>query len=207
MGVVGRSLSGAARALLEADDAVGDVHGVRVDRRHADRREVVREVAPRVELAVLGAVAAALLVGFNCTSDQMRVFRLNFLPAVPLLQALRSILLDSRLDVVVMSMGVWYNWDPAETIPAQPSLTRVSNTSMCEGEVLSDQERRACGRNGLNDYVADLRRLHGAVAQLRQESDESSFPVHSLSRQKWPAVAFRKLASTSSASRLPSANC
>ena len=51
------------RALLEADDAVGDVRGVRVDRRHADRREVVREVAPRVELAVLGAVAAALLVG------------------------------------------------------------------------------------------------------------------------------------------------
>ena len=36
---------------------------VRVDRRHADRREVVREVAPRVELAVLGAVAAAFLVG------------------------------------------------------------------------------------------------------------------------------------------------
>ena len=66
MGVVGCSLSGAARgqrALLEADDAVGDVRGVRVDRRHADRREVVREVAPRVELAVLGAVAAALLVG------------------------------------------------------------------------------------------------------------------------------------------------
>ena len=50
MGVVGCSLSGAARgqrALLEADDAVGDVRGVRVDRRHADRREVVREVAPR----------------------------------------------------------------------------------------------------------------------------------------------------------------
>ena len=66
MGVVGRSLSGVARgqrALLEADDAVGNVRGVRVDRRHADRREVVREVAPRVELAVLGAVAAALLVG------------------------------------------------------------------------------------------------------------------------------------------------
>ena len=66
MGVVGRSLSGVARgqrALLEADDAVGDVRGVRVDRRHADRREVVREVAPRVELAVLGAVAAAFLVG------------------------------------------------------------------------------------------------------------------------------------------------
>ena len=63
---VGCSLSGAARgqrALLEADDAVGDVRGVRVDRRPADRREVVREVAPRVELAVLGAVAAALLVG------------------------------------------------------------------------------------------------------------------------------------------------
>ena len=61
MGVVGRSLSGVARgqrALLEADDAVGNVRGVRVDRRHADRREVVREVAPRVELAVLGAVAA-----------------------------------------------------------------------------------------------------------------------------------------------------
>ena len=66
MGVVGRSLSGVARgqrALLEADDAVGDVRGVRVDRRHADRREVVREVAPRVELAVLGAIAAAFLVG------------------------------------------------------------------------------------------------------------------------------------------------
>ena len=65
VGVVGRSLSGVARgqrALLEADDAVGDVRGVRVDRRHADRREVVREVAPRVELAVLGAVAAAFLV-------------------------------------------------------------------------------------------------------------------------------------------------
>ena len=129
------------------------------------------------------ATALRLRGGFNCSSDQMRVFRLNFLPAVPLLQVLRSILLDSRLDVVVMSMGVWYNWDPAETIPAQPSLTRVANTSMCEGEVLSDQERRACGRNGLNDYVADLRRLHGAVAQLRQESDKSSFPVHSLSRK------------------------
>ena len=66
VGVVGRSLSGVARgqrALLEADDAVGDVRGVRVDRCHADRREVVREVAPRVELAVLGAVAAAFLVG------------------------------------------------------------------------------------------------------------------------------------------------
>ena len=36
VGVVGRSLSGVARgqrALLEADDAVGDVRGVRVDRR------------------------------------------------------------------------------------------------------------------------------------------------------------------------------
>ena len=66
MGVDGRSLSGVARgqrALLEADDAVGDVRGVRVDRRHADRREVVREVASRVELAVLGAIAAAFLVG------------------------------------------------------------------------------------------------------------------------------------------------
>ena len=34
MGVVGRSLSGVARgqrALLEADDAVGDVRGVRVE--------------------------------------------------------------------------------------------------------------------------------------------------------------------------------
>ena len=44
VGVAGRSLSGAARgqrALLEEDDAVGDVRGVRVDRRHADRREVV----------------------------------------------------------------------------------------------------------------------------------------------------------------------
>ena len=65
VGVVGRSLSGVARgqrALLEADDAVGDVRGVRVDRHHADRREVVREVAPRVELAVLGAVAAAYCI-------------------------------------------------------------------------------------------------------------------------------------------------
>ena len=33
---------------------VGDVHGVSVDRRHADRCEVVREVSSRVELAVLG---------------------------------------------------------------------------------------------------------------------------------------------------------
>ena len=44
VGDAGRSLSGAARgqrALLEADDAVGDVRGVRVDRRHTDRREVV----------------------------------------------------------------------------------------------------------------------------------------------------------------------
>ena len=44
VGVAGRSLSGAARgqrALLEADDAVGDVRRVRVDRRHTDRREVV----------------------------------------------------------------------------------------------------------------------------------------------------------------------
>ena len=41
---------------------VGDVHGVSVDRRHADRCEVVREVSSRVELAVLGAVAAAFLV-------------------------------------------------------------------------------------------------------------------------------------------------
>ena len=49
------------RALLEADEAVGDVHSVGVDRRHADRCEVVREVSSRVELAVLGAVAAAFL--------------------------------------------------------------------------------------------------------------------------------------------------
>ena len=65
VGAVGCSRSGVARgqrALLEADDAVGDVRGVRVDRHHADRREVVREVAPRVELAVLGAVATAFLV-------------------------------------------------------------------------------------------------------------------------------------------------
>ena len=49
MGVVGRSLSGVARgqrALLEADDAVGDVRGVRVDRRHADRRKVIPYRAP-----------------------------------------------------------------------------------------------------------------------------------------------------------------
>ena len=50
MGVVGRSLSGAARALLEADDAVGDVHGVRVDRRHADRREVVQFILVQMAL-------------------------------------------------------------------------------------------------------------------------------------------------------------
>ena len=62
---VGCSRSGVARgqrALLEADEAVGEhVHSVGVDRRHADRCEVVREVSSRVELAVLGAVAAAFL--------------------------------------------------------------------------------------------------------------------------------------------------
>ena len=65
VGAVGCSRSGVAcsqRALLETDDAVGDVHSVGVDRRHADRCEVVREVSSRVELAVLGAVAAAFLV-------------------------------------------------------------------------------------------------------------------------------------------------
>ena len=65
VGAVGCSRSGVARgqrALLEADDAVGDVHSVGVDRCHADRCEVVREVSSRVELAVLGAVAAAFLV-------------------------------------------------------------------------------------------------------------------------------------------------
>ena len=39
MGFIGRSLSGVARgqrALLEADDAVGDVRGVRVDRRQGN---------------------------------------------------------------------------------------------------------------------------------------------------------------------------
>ena len=44
VGAVGCSRSGVARgqrALLEADDAVGDVHSVGVDRRHADRCEVV----------------------------------------------------------------------------------------------------------------------------------------------------------------------
>ena len=53
VGAVGCSRSGVARgqrALLEADDAVGDVHSVGVDRRHADRCEVVREVSSRVEL-------------------------------------------------------------------------------------------------------------------------------------------------------------
>ena len=61
VGAGGCSRSGVARsqrALLETDDAVGDVHSVGVDRRHADRCEVVREVSSRVELAVLGAVAA-----------------------------------------------------------------------------------------------------------------------------------------------------
>ena len=67
VGAIGCSRSGVARgqrALLEADDAVGDVHTQRrcVDRCHADRCEVVREVSSRVELAVLGAVAAAFLV-------------------------------------------------------------------------------------------------------------------------------------------------
>ena len=53
MGLVGRSLSGVARgqrALLEADDAVGDVRGVRVDRRHADRREVVQFILVQMAL-------------------------------------------------------------------------------------------------------------------------------------------------------------
>ena len=51
VGAVGCSRSGVARsqrALLETDDAVGDVHSVGVDRRHADRCEVVREVCSRV---------------------------------------------------------------------------------------------------------------------------------------------------------------
>ena len=39
-----------------------EVHGVRVDGHLADRGEVVREVVGGVELAVLGAVSAALLV-------------------------------------------------------------------------------------------------------------------------------------------------
>jgi hypothetical protein len=45
--------------LRQADDVVGVVHSVGVDGRHADRCEVVRDVSSRVELAVLGAVAAA----------------------------------------------------------------------------------------------------------------------------------------------------
>ena len=51
VGAVGCSRSGVARsqrALLETDDAVGDVHSVGVDRRHADRCEVVREVSQSI---------------------------------------------------------------------------------------------------------------------------------------------------------------
>ena len=66
LGAVGRSLRGARgqreRAPLEAVDALVDVHGVRVDGRQADRGDVVGEVVRRVQLAVLGAVPAPLLV-------------------------------------------------------------------------------------------------------------------------------------------------
>ena len=50
------------RVLLEPRHAVVDVAGVRVHGRHANRGEVVGEVVLGVELGVLGAVAAPLLV-------------------------------------------------------------------------------------------------------------------------------------------------
>ena len=66
VGAVGCSRSEVARgqrALLEADDAVGDVHSVGVDRCHADRCEVWCErgilAGGGWNRAVLGAVAAA----------------------------------------------------------------------------------------------------------------------------------------------------
>ena len=48
------------RALLEADDAVGNVLGVRVDGRRHDPREVVREEGGGVEARIARAVAPAL---------------------------------------------------------------------------------------------------------------------------------------------------
>ena len=45
--------AGRMRVLLEAHHAVVDVAGVRVDGRHADRREVVGEVVLGVELEYL----------------------------------------------------------------------------------------------------------------------------------------------------------
>ena len=50
------------RALLEADDAVDDVLGVRLDGRRHDPRHVVHEVVGRVEARVARAVAPALPV-------------------------------------------------------------------------------------------------------------------------------------------------
>ena len=73
------------------------MHGVCVDGRQADRSEVVREVVGGVELAVLGAVSAALLVrgapgeetGYVCmysSVSELSVFnhaRCSVYPLVP----------------------------------------------------------------------------------------------------------------------------
>ena len=50
------------RALLQADDAVADVLGVRVDSRRHDPRHVVREEVGRVEARVARSVPPALPV-------------------------------------------------------------------------------------------------------------------------------------------------
>ena len=61
-GVVQREV---VRALLEADDAVDDVLGVRVHGRRHDPREMVREEVGRVEARVARSVPPALPV--SCT--------------------------------------------------------------------------------------------------------------------------------------------
>ena len=50
------------RALLEADDAVDDVLGVRVDGRSHDPREVVREEVRRVKARIARPISPALPV-------------------------------------------------------------------------------------------------------------------------------------------------
>jgi len=68
VGAVGCSRSGVARcqrALLEADDAVGDVHSVGVDRRHADRCEVEVSKYAHTAAPVLGPRAATPGVAAN----------------------------------------------------------------------------------------------------------------------------------------------
>ena len=66
LGALGRRVVGfvgqreVVRALLEADDAVDDVLGVREDGRRHDPRHVVREEVGGVEARVARAVAPAL---------------------------------------------------------------------------------------------------------------------------------------------------